>query len=74
MTRKSPANAAAPVRAGRAPAPTVSFTRVNAAWLGAGAILIVVGYVLLARGATTLPALLLVLGYCVLLPIGIVKK
>ncbi|HUP19324.1 MAG TPA: hypothetical protein VM778_05145 [Gemmatimonadota bacterium] len=74
MTRKKPANAATTIRVKSAPVPAVSFTRVNAAWLGAGAIVIVVGYILLARGGTTLAALLLVLGYCVLLPVGIVKK
>lgn len=54
--------------------PTLSFSSVNAAWLGAGAVAIVIGYWLLAGGSTALAPLLLVLGYCVLLPIGIVKK
>lgn len=59
----------------RAPArPTLSFSRTNGLWLGIGALVITVGYVLLARGDTTLAPVLLVAGYCVLLPIGLVKK
>jgi hypothetical protein len=54
--------------------PTLSFSRVNAIWLGAGVISIAIGYALLAAGMTTLPAFLLVVGYLVLLPIGIIKK
>lgn len=55
-------------------APTLSFSRVNAIWLGAGAAAIALGYVLLGGGSMTIAPILLVLGYCVLLPIGIVKK
>lgn len=54
--------------------PTLSFSRVNAIWLGAGAAAIGIGYALLAGGSMTAAPVLLVLGYCVLLPIGIVKK
>ncbi len=54
--------------------PTLSFSRVNAIWLGGAALAIALGYVLLAQGSMTLAPTLLVLGYCVLLPIGIVKK
>jgi len=43
-------------------------------WLGAGAVAIAIGYALLAGGSMTVAPILLVLGYCVLLPIGIVKK
>ncbi|HUP00836.1 MAG TPA: hypothetical protein VM737_04865 [Gemmatimonadota bacterium] len=46
----------------------------NAIWLGAGAAAIGIGYALLAGGSMTAAPVLLVLGYCVLLPIGIVKK
>lgn len=56
------------------PRPTVSFSRTNALWLGLGTLVIVVGYALLAKGDTTFAPVLLVLGYCVLLPVGIVKK
>lgn len=70
--KKAPRKAPSPRE--RAATPTVSFSRVNAAWLGAGAVAVVVGYVLLARGSTTLAPVLLVAGYCVLFPIGIIKK
>jgi hypothetical protein len=59
---------------GAPPRPTLSFSRVNALWLGAGAVSIAIGYVLLSTGSETIAPILLVLGYCVLLPIGIIKK
>ncbi|HYO45341.1 MAG TPA: hypothetical protein VEY33_01450 [Gemmatimonadota bacterium] len=61
----------APTPAGR---PTLSFSRSNAIWLGAGAVSIAIGFFLLAQGSETIAPVLLVLGYCVLLPIGIIKK
>ena len=39
--------------------------------LGAGVVSLLVGYRLLASGGTTVPAALLVLGYCLLIPLGI---
>ena len=59
---------------GRPTGPTLSFSRVNAMWLGAGAVSIAIGFVLLAEGSMTIAPVLLVLGYCVLLPVGIIKK
>ena len=56
------------------PRPTLSFSRVNAIWLGAGVVTIAIGYALLAAGWTTIPAVFLVVGYLALLPIGIIKK
>ncbi|HOX20396.1 MAG TPA: hypothetical protein PLI70_05680 [Gemmatimonadales bacterium] len=41
------------------------------ALLAAGAISLVAGYLLLSSGSTSAAAVLLVLGYCVLLPLGI---
>lgn len=43
-------------------------------WLGGGAVSIAIGYFLLSTGSETIAPILLVLGYCVLLPIGIIKK
>ncbi|HKY59553.1 MAG TPA: hypothetical protein VJP59_00950 [Gemmatimonadota bacterium] len=54
--------------------PTLSFSRINAILLGSAAAAIALGYFLLARGSMTLAPVFLVLGYCVLLPIGIIKK
>ena len=59
---------------GAPPRPTLSFSRVNAMWLGAGVVSIAIGYFLLSTGSETIAPILLVLGYCVLLPIGIIKK
>jgi hypothetical protein len=39
--------------------------------LGAAVFALVVGYGLLARGSTTVAPVLLVLGYCVLFPLGL---
>lgn len=58
----------------RAKRPPLSFSRINAVLLGAAVITIAIGYALLARGSMTLAPVLLVVGYCVLLPVGIVKK
>jgi len=43
----------------------------NLALLAAGAASLVAGYLLLSSGSTSVAAVLLVLGYCVLLPLGI---
>ena len=42
-------------------------------WWGAAALALVAGYADLARGGETLAPILLVLGYCVLVPIAILK-
>jgi hypothetical protein len=47
------------------------FGRVNAALLGAAVLSLGVGYYLLAQGSTGLAPVLLVLGYCVLFPLGL---
>ena len=56
-------------------APTKSdpalFGRRNWQWLGAGMATIVAGFIALSLGSITLAPLLLVVGYCVLIPIGI---
>jgi hypothetical protein len=40
--------------------------------LAAAVAALVAGYVMLAQGSTTAAPLLLVLGYCVLLPLGLI--
>lgn len=47
------------------------FGRRNWQWLGAGVIVIIAGFIALSMGSITLAPLLLVLGYCVLIPVGI---
>jgi len=47
------------------------FGKRNWQWLGAGAVVIVAGFISLAMGSITLAPILLVLGYCVLIPVGI---
>jgi uncharacterized membrane protein HdeD (DUF308 family) len=47
------------------------FSRRNWQWLGAGAVVIIAGFIALSQGSITLAPILLVLGYCVLIPMGI---
>lgn len=44
------------------------------AWAIAAAVVLIIGYVDLWRGGETLAPILLVLGYCVLIPIAILKR
>jgi hypothetical protein len=46
------------------------FDKRNYTILGAGIILIVLGFILLATGDITISPILLVLGYCVVIPLG----
>jgi uncharacterized membrane protein HdeD (DUF308 family) len=46
----------------------------NWALMGAGLVSIIIGYISLGSGSITLAPILLVLGYCVFLPIGIILK
>jgi hypothetical protein len=48
------------------------FGRVNVALLGASMLCLAGGYALLARGSMFVAPILLVLGYCVLFPLGLV--
>lgn len=47
------------------------FTKKNYLWLGIGILIIVIGYIALGSGSITLAPILLVLGYCVIIPIAI---
>lgn len=47
------------------------FGRTNGILLGAAALCLGIGYALLAAGSTGLAPILLVLGYCVLFPLGL---
>jgi hypothetical protein len=47
--------------------------RKPALWWGLAAAALVLGYADLARGGTTVAPILLVLGYCVLVPVAILK-
>jgi hypothetical protein len=53
------------------PSRSRSFPTRNLVLLGAGALSLVAGYAVLASGAASPAAVLLVLGYCVLIPLGI---
>jgi len=44
----------------------------NYTWFGIGILAIVIGYILLVMGSITLAPILLVAGYCVIIPISII--
>lgn len=71
MARPSPAPRRAP-----APAPadesSLRFSTLNFGLLAAGLVAIVGGFVLLGGGSTVAAPLLLMLGYAVLVPLGII--
>jgi hypothetical protein len=52
--------------------PSLQFSPINYILLIAGFVAIVLGYQLLSHGSTTAAPLLLVLGYAVLIPVGII--
>jgi hypothetical protein len=52
--------------------PSLRFSLINAVLLAAGVAAVIGGYVLLSNGSTTAAPLLLVLGYAVLIPLGII--
>ena len=54
--------------------PYLAFGRMNWLLMGAGLLAAVIGYVLLSRGEVSLAPTLLVVGYCALIPLGIVWR
>ena len=52
--------------------PSLRFSRVNAVFIAAGVLAIAGGYALVTAGSTVAAPLLLVLGYVVLIPVGII--
>lgn len=66
-TRNRPATATASTSG------SLRFSMINAILLVAGLVAIVAGYVLLAQGSNVLAPVLLVLGYAVLVPLGIIR-
>jgi len=54
--------------------PQISLNKKNYAVMGAGLAVIVAGFISLASGSITLAPILLVLGYCVLIPVGLLVK
>ncbi len=51
-----------------------AFTRSNYWMLFIGLVVIVIGFITLRMGSITLAPILLVLGYCVIIPIGILLR
>ncbi|MEJ7808865.1 MAG: hypothetical protein WKG32_00465 [Gemmatimonadaceae bacterium] len=55
------------------PAPEIASRARPFVWWGAALLTILAGYADLARGGDTLAPILLVIGYCVLVPLAILK-
>ena len=53
---------------------TVKFTKKNTMFFGIGLILVMVGFILLAAGDIVLAPILLIVGYLVFFPLGILLK
>jgi len=68
--QKRPPKPAEPKR--KRPEGSLAMGSRNALMLFAGIIVIVIGYILLGRGSITAAPLLLVLGYCVVVPLSII--
>jgi len=51
---------------------SLSFSAINAILLAAGFVSVTLGYMLLAKGSNVAAPLLIVLGYAVLIPLGII--
>ena len=54
--------------------PLLVFTRTNYLLMGAGVLFAIVGFVLLRGGDVNLAPILLVAGYCALIPLGIIWR
>ncbi len=54
--------------------PQIALGKKNYAIMGAGLITIIVGFITLAGGSITLAPLLLVVGYCVIIPLSLLIK
>lgn len=52
----------------------VKFTQKNYLFFGAGVVSLIIGFILLRRGDIVLAPILLVLGYLVFIPLGILVK
>jgi len=60
--------------AARGVSPETGFSAANIRILIVSIVVIIAGFVLLSRGSVTLAPILLVLGYCVLVPISIIYR
>jgi len=68
---KQPTAPKAPKKPAR---PQIALGKKNYIVMAAGLLTVIVGFVTLARGSITLAPLLLVLGYCVLIPVSLLLK
>ena len=71
---KRPQAPSRPVTPKKPARPHLALGARNYVVMGAGLLAIVIGYITLAGGSTSLAPLLLVLGYCVIIPVGLLLR
>lgn len=80
MARRAKTRSERPTRGGKRPSGKsrpdsgTGLTAFNVKLLLASLLVIAVGFILLSRGSITLAPLLLVIGYCVLVPVSLIYK
>jgi hypothetical protein len=76
--RNKPIKPQQPVKAKATPKkplrPQINLNKKNYAIMAGGLAVIIAGFISLAGGSITLAPILLVLGYCVLIPVGLLVK
>jgi len=68
---KKPVPSSAPKEPAR---PEVALGRKNYVLMAAGLLAVIAGFITLSQGSNTLAPLLLVIGYCVLIPVSLLVK
>ena len=74
MIQKSPRQPLPPKAPKKTARPQIALGKKNYIIMAAGLLTVIVGFITLARGSITLAPLLLVLGYCVLIPVSLLVK
>ncbi len=72
MAKKAKKIKPKPKRIPPKPKVELPFGKRNYTWFGIGILAIVVGYIFLSMGSLTIAPILLVAGYCVIIPISII--
>lgn len=73
--KQQPARQQSALKAPKRPArPQIALGAKNYIIMAAGLLTVIAGFITLSRGSITLAPLLLVLGYCVLIPVSLLVK
>jgi len=72
--RPQPQQPGKPAQPAKKLRPQIALTKKNYIIMAAGLVSIIAGFITLSQGSTTLAPLLLVLGYCVIIPVSLLVK